>query len=99
MMELGVIISLTVFNIILLYTTINLFIKNEKMTDIMEGYIDFIESIQNSITQSDDLIKKIDEKGSFSSDDEVGWFFDNLKDIQESLNKFNDYTNINDKKN
>jgi hypothetical protein len=98
-MELGVIISLTVFNIILLYTTINLFIKNEKMTDIMEGYIDFIESIQNSITQSDDLIKKIDEKGSFSSDDEVGWFFDNLKDIQESLNKFNDYTNINDKKN
>ena len=30
----------------------------------------------------------IDEKNMFKSDDEIGWFFDNLKRLQNDLSKF-----------
>jgi len=35
-------------------------------------------------------IKKIDNKGSFSSDDEVGYFFKELKKIISQLNNLGD---------
>ena len=34
------------------------------------------------------MLKKIDYKGSFRSDDEVGFFFDQIKKIQDILNDF-----------
>jgi hypothetical protein len=98
-MELNIIIFLVLLILVLLYTTINLFIKNEKLTDIVDNNIDFIETIQNQIIISNKIIKEIDERGSFSSDDEIGWFFDNIKNIQENLNKFSSYPINNDKKN
>jgi hypothetical protein len=37
---------------------------------------------------SDKKIHEIDVKGSFESDDEVGFFFTNIKMIQDVLNQF-----------
>ena len=33
-------------------------------------------------------LQKLDEKGVFQSDDEVGYFFNNMKDIQKELDTF-----------
>ena len=32
--------------------------------------------------------KKIDQKGIFEGDDEIGWFFTQIKVIQDSISKF-----------
>ena len=59
--------------------------KLESMIDVQEKYItDFYELIK----QSEIKIKEIDSKQLFQSDDEVGFFFNNLKTIQEALSDY-----------
>ena len=41
-----------------------------------------------TLEASDEKLKKIDQKESFKSDDEVGFFFEQVKKIQEILNEF-----------
>jgi hypothetical protein len=36
---------------------------------------------------SDKRLQKIDEKGIFKSDDEIGWFFEQIKVIQKSITR------------
>ena len=81
---------------ILSYTTFNLLRKNEKLEDMVEnqskilsGYMSYLNKITDIIEHSDKRLKEIDSKGSFKSDDEVGFFFEQLMSIQEILNKFN----------
>lgn len=59
----------------------NLIKKNE----ILE---DFIAKQSEAIDQCDQRLKQIDDKGFFATDDEVGWFFTEIKKIQEALNEF-----------
>ena len=59
----------------------NLMKKNE----ILE---DFIAKQSEAIDYCDRRLKTIDDKGSFIADDEVGWFFEKIKEIQEALNEF-----------
>ena len=33
-------------------------------------------------------LEEIDGKGFFKSDDEIGWFFENIKYIQETLSQY-----------
>jgi hypothetical protein len=48
----------------------------------------FILRFQQQVKESDKRIKEIDSKGTFKSDDEVGYFFNELKKIQDSLTNF-----------
>ena len=73
---------------VLLYVTRNLLMKNEKYEDLVEGYRVFILRFQQQVKESDKRIKEIDSKGAFKSDDEVGYFFNELKKIQDSLTNF-----------
>ena len=59
----------------------NLIKKNE----ILE---DFIAKQSDAIDYCDRRLKTIDDKGSFIADDEIGWFFTEVKKIQEALNEF-----------
>ena len=59
----------------------NLLIKNEKLED-------FISKQSDAINSCDSRLKQIDEKGIFYSDDQIGWFFEEVKKIQEALNEF-----------
>ena len=79
---------LTVLVVVFLYTTFNLLRKNEKYEDLIEGYRVFILRFQQQVKESDKRIKEIDSKGTFKSDDEVGYFFNELKKIQDSLTNF-----------
>jgi|TARA_B110000483_G_scaffold218094_1_gene271111 hypothetical protein len=83
------IIILAVIVVVLGFTTINLLRKNEKQEDILLGYLKYLDNISRVIEVSDDKIKKTDIKGSFEGDDEVGHFFQTIKQIQEVLNDFN----------
>jgi uncharacterized membrane protein YukC len=59
--------------------------KLESMIDVQEKYItDFYELVK----QSESKIKEIDSQQLFQSDDEVGFFFTNLKNIQEALSDY-----------
>ena len=49
-------------------------------------YENFIIKMQQMIEYSTERMKLVDSKGSFESDDEVGFFFKQLKDIQSLLN-------------
>ena len=62
--------------------------KLESMIDVQERYItDFYDLVK----QSEVKIKEIDSKQLFQSDDEVGFFFNNLKTIQEALSDYIKY--------
>jgi|TARA_Y100000114_G_scaffold115079_1_gene109146 hypothetical protein len=70
------------------YTTFNLLRKNEKAEDIIVSQDEFIKSISSQIEKSQERLDKIDEKGSFKSDDEIGWFFNEVKKIQNDLSRY-----------
>ena len=83
-----IIISISVLAAVLLFTTINLLRKNERAEDIIVGYLIYLDKISKVIEASDKKLKKIDHKESFKSDDEIGFFFEQVKKIQEILNEF-----------
>jgi hypothetical protein len=82
------IIILSVLVIALGYTTYNLLRKFEKQEDILAGYLDYLDKISRVIEVSDEKLKQIDSRGTFESDDEVGFFFQQIKGLQDILNDF-----------
>ena len=81
-------IVLGILVVILGYTTFNLLRKNEKAEDIIISQKTFIDKIDEHISFSSDRLNQIDQKGSFKSDDEIGWFFNEIKIIQNDLSQF-----------
>ena len=80
-MEIILVILLTL-SIYLTFVAIrNLIKKNEVMED-------FINKQSDAIAACDTRLKQIDQKGVFYADDEIGWFFEEVKKIQEALNEF-----------
>lgn len=70
------------------FTTINLLRKNEKQEDILVGYLQYLDKISQIIEFTDKKLKEIDHKGSFEADDEIGFFFGEVKRLQKILNEF-----------
>tara|TARA_R110000822_G_scaffold178628_1_gene318541 strand:+ start:393 stop:674 length:282 start_codon:yes stop_codon:yes gene_type:complete len=87
-MEIIIISILSILVIILGFTTGNLLRKNERAEDIVVGYLIYLDQISKVIEASDEKLKKIDHNQTFKSDDEIGFFFEQVKKIQEILNEF-----------
>jgi hypothetical protein len=83
-----IIILLSILVVTLGFTTYNLLKKNEKQEDILSSYLTYLNKISDIIDASDKKIHEVDIKGSFQSDDEIGFFFTNIKMIQDVLNQF-----------
>ena len=81
-------IILGIMVVILGYTTFNLLRKNEKQEDILSGYMTYLNKISDTIEIADKKVKELDVKGSFKSDDEIGFFFEQIQSIQTILNAF-----------
>ena len=79
---------LSVIIVLLVYTNYNLLKKNEKCEDIIKSYENYIVNLSNTIDFSSKKLKEIDRKGTFDSDDEIGFFFQQLKYLQEQLDNF-----------
>ena len=80
-MEILLIILLTLSITISFFIIRNLILKNEKLED-------FISKQSEAINACGKRLKEIDEKNIFYSDDQIGWFFKEVKKIQEVLNEF-----------
>ena len=70
------------------YATFNLLRKNEQAEDIIVSQKEFINKMEDHISFSEKRLQQIDEKGTFKSDDEIGWFFNEIKVLQEGLSQF-----------
>lgn len=75
-------------SLILLYGVINLMRKNEKLEKIIDEQNQILNNISHKIQDANVSLEEIDHKGTFKSDDEVGWFFENLKDMSNNLNNY-----------
>ena len=82
------IIILSILVVVLGYTTFNLLRKNEKQEDILAGYMTYLNKISDTIEVADKKLQEVDHRGSFKSDDEVGFVFEQIKNIQTILNAF-----------
>ena len=85
-------ISISILSVLVVtlgYTTFNLLRKNEKQEDILTAYMVYLNKISDYIETTDKKLKEIDAKGSFESDDEIGFFFKQIQNIQTVLNSFN----------
>jgi len=74
----GILIALLIVAGFAIY---NLIRKNEVLED-------FIAKQSEAIDYCDRRLQTIDDKGSFVADDEIGWFFKEVKKVQEALNEF-----------
>ena len=88
MIETIVISVLSIIVVILGFTTINLLRKNEKQEDILEGYITYLDQFSRIIEFSDEKMKKVDEQGIFKNDDEIGFMYEQIKELQKVLSNF-----------
>tara|TARA_Y100001938_G_C7834517_1_gene303080 strand:+ start:227 stop:505 length:279 start_codon:yes stop_codon:yes gene_type:complete len=88
-MILEIIIGILGFSVVVLgFTTFNLLNKNEKAEDIIVSYQEHINKLNEEIIKSEKRLNEIDQRGIFQSDDEIGWFFNEVKKIKRNLAKF-----------
>lgn len=88
-MEITLIILSFLIIIALTYVCYNLFKKVEKLEQIVDSQDQYIAGVSSAINASSAKLEEIDEKGTFHSDDEIGWFFESIKTLQRELNDFN----------
>ena len=84
----AIIIVLSLLVVILGYTTFNLLRKNERAEDIVVQYNEYLTEFNKQIKFTGERLKEIDAKGTFESDDEIGWFFTQIKNLQEGIERF-----------
>lgn len=73
---------------ILTYIVWNLNSKVLRQEDIIESQVEYVKKVSYLITESKLYIDKLDEKGILRSDDEIGTFFNFMKEIQDTINTF-----------
>tara|TARA_B110000977_G_C11016859_1_gene469809 strand:- start:782 stop:1096 length:315 start_codon:yes stop_codon:yes gene_type:complete len=79
---------LVAFILFLVYIVYNLLMKVEKYEDVTVDQTKYLQRVSELIRDSKMHLQKLDEKGVFQSDDEVGYFFNTMKKIQDELNTY-----------
>jgi len=70
------------------YIVYNLNRKVVKQEEILEYQVGYLRNVSYLIQESKIYVEQLDEKGAFRSDDEVGVFFNFMKEIQETINAY-----------
>ena len=81
-------IVLSIVSTATFFSTYNLLKKNERAEDILVSYRDYFVKFQEQINRTDKRLQEIDQKGMFSSDDEIGWFFKEINKLQDQIRNF-----------
>ena len=74
--------------LVLGYIIYNLNRKVIKQEEILEYQVGYLRNVSYLISESKIYVEQLDEKGAFRSDDEVGVFFNFMKEIQETINAY-----------
>lgn len=83
-----IIMILIIIVLVLGYISFNLLRKNEAQEDIVVGYLQYLDRISRVIELSDKKLQELDHKGAFKSDDEIGFVFEQIIQLQNILNEF-----------
>jgi len=70
------------------YACYNLFSKIERLEKVVDEQDQYITSISELIELSNKKIGESDVAQAFKADDEIGFFFETLQEIQTQLNSF-----------
>jgi hypothetical protein len=70
-----------------LYALYNILIKYEEIEDELEKTDDLLISLYNDLDSAYNKISKLDRLGSFESDDETGYVFQQIKNSINSINE------------
>ncbi len=70
------------------YIIYNLYQKNVKLEEMLMKQEEVFRSLEITIQESDRALKELDKLGAFRSDDEIGFFFQAVKGIQDILNQY-----------
>ena len=70
------------------YIIFNLLRKVEKYEDVVRDQVQYLQNISNAVGEGQKHLKNLDERGVFQSDDEVGYFFEQMKYVQDELNRY-----------
>ena len=81
-------IILSILLIVLLVALRNLLVKVEKYEDITVDQTNYLQNISDLIKDSQKHLQSLDERGVFQSDDEVGYFFEQMKSVQKELDRY-----------
>ena len=82
------IVLLSLVSIVLGIAIRNLLVKVEKYEDITVDQTEYLQNISNVIKDSQKHLQSLDERGVFQSDDEVGYFFEQMKEVQKELDRY-----------
>ena len=79
---------LVVTLIVFVYILRNLLVKVEKYEDVVQDQVQYLQNISTTIGESQKHLQNLDERGVFQSDDEVGEFFNQMKEVQKELDRY-----------
>lgn len=65
--------------------------RNSALEKAVAQQREYIDAISIIVNNSDQKLKELDTLGAFQADDEVGTFFQNLREIQNIINDFNNF--------
>lgn len=89
-----VLVFLVILLAISVYTNYNLYRKYSILEDISlenervaEQTQEFLNQIRTRVMSQRSYLKQLDRRGAFESDDEVGFFFKELKQIVQDISK------------
>ena len=63
--------------------------RNNVLEKAVTSQQEYIDAISIVIADGDRRLRELDTMGAFEADDEVGTFFQNLREIQTTISQFN----------
>jgi len=86
-MAITIIILLLIASIAMGYSIWNLIRQNEDLEETVIYYQTKLSSLREQVLDMEIQLKEIDIRGSFASDDEVGFVFKEIKEMSSDLTK------------
>jgi len=81
------IIILSILLGVFIFTTFNTLRKLENREDIITNNIEVLNNLNKLFIQSEKKLHELDMHQRFSSDDEIGWFFNYIKFLHSEIKK------------
>lgn len=82
------VITLVLIIFILGFVIYNLFLKTEKLERLVDDQNIYVDRLSELIEFSNKKIGESEIANAFKTDDEIGFFFETLQEIQSQLNSF-----------
>ena len=77
-----------VVNVILGIIIRNFLVKEKKWATAFDVQVNWMKNLSDEIRAGQQHLFNLDQKGVFQSDDEVGFFFEQMKKVQTALSKY-----------